>query len=104
MLNRIRALPMSGSRWVGFAQRPGPSLPAALSPTWAAARWAAPRAPWATVYTSSASGKQQERAGKAGGAAQGTGAEGRGFNTLSNFFVVVSCLKKKKKGREMGRR
>lgn len=42
-------------------------------------------------------GKQQEPAGKAGGAAQGPGAEGRGFNTLSNFFVVVSCLKKKKK-------
>lgn len=97
MLNRIRALPMSGSRWVGFAQLPGPSLPAALSPTWAAARWAAPRAPWATVYTSSASGKQQDRAEKAGGAAQGPGAEGRGFNTLSNFFCCCFLFKKKKK-------
>lgn len=104
MLNRIRALPMSGSRWVGFAQRPGPSLPAALSPTWAAAMWAAPRAPWATVYTSSASGKQQDPAGKAGGAAQGPGAEGRGFNTLSNFCCCFLFFFLKKKGREMGRR
>lgn len=83
MLSRVRNFRRE-SRWAA-AQRPGPSLPAAPRPTWAVARLAAPRAPWATVCFSGTSEKQQEWAGKALGAASGWAQEGRGLNTLSKF-------------------
>lgn len=88
---------MKADGWAS-AQLPGPSLPAAPRPTWAAARLAALRAPWATVCSSGTSGKQQEWAGKALEAGRLGLGPGRAGPQHTQQVL------KKSRGQEMGRR
>lgn len=75
-----------------------PPSPQPPNPTWAAARLAAPRAPWATVCSSGTSGKQQEWAGKALGAGRLRLGSGRAGPQHTQQVL------KKSRGQEMGRR